>query len=115
MLHSRKQRVLQRMRERAVADVVEQNCKLGALIFIVGDVNSLEPQVIKNTAHQVKGSKGMLKPRVDCPRVDQIGQAQLFYVAQSLKVRMGNDVEYQFTFDVNKSIQRIVNDFLFVQ
>lgn len=57
----------------------------------------------------------MLKPRVNRPGVYHISKAQLFYVAQPLKVRMGNDVEYQLTFDVNKPVQRIVNYFVFVQ
>jgi hypothetical protein len=47
--------------------------------------------------------------------IDQVRDAKLFDVAKTLKPWVGNNVKYQLAFDMNKPVQRIVNDFLFVQ
>lgn len=60
-------------------------------------------------------SKGMLKARVLSARVNKVSEAQLLDVTKPLKKGMGNDIKDQLTTDVNKSIDGVINDFLFVQ
>lgn len=52
---------------------------------------------------------------MESARVDKVGKSELLDVPQTLEVRMRNNIEDQLTFDVNKAVERIINDFLFVQ
>jgi len=57
----------------------------------------------------------VLKAGMESARVDKVGKSELLDVPQTLEVRMRNNIEDQLTFDVNKAVERIINDFLFVQ
>ena len=57
----------------------------------------------------------MVKAGMQRAGVYQVRHAQLFDIAQTLKVRMLNKVKYQFCWDADKTVYRIVYDFLFIQ
>lgn len=73
--------MLQRMRKWTMPDVMKQHGELGALVFFFRDLDAFEPKVVKDAAHEMQRSKSMLKSRMDSAGVNQIGKAQLFYVA----------------------------------
>ncbi len=61
------------------------------------------------------GAQRMMKPGMQSARVNKIAEAQLFYIPQPLKVRMLNQVMDQITLYGDESVDRVVNDFLFIQ
>ena len=61
------------------------------------------------------GSQSMMKACMQSAGIHQMGHSQLLDVTQSLEVRMLNKIEYQFCGDADKTVYRIVYDFLFIQ
>jgi len=57
----------------------------------------------------------MLKTGVKSSRVHQVGETELLYSAQSLKIGMLNKIIYNAVWDIDKPIYRIVDDFSFIQ
>jgi hypothetical protein len=57
----------------------------------------------------------MLKPGMKRTGIDQVCQAKLLDVPQSLKPWMRNDIEDQFTLNMYEPIDRVIDNFLFVQ
>ena len=55
----------------------------------------------------------MVKTSVQCARVNQIGHAQLFNMAQSLKIGMIDKVVDQVCGQCNKAVNGVVNDLTF--
>ena len=71
--------------------------------------------MIEHPAHEVHGAEGMLKARVEGAGIYKIRQPELLDMAEPLKPRMGDNVEDQLALDLDKSINGVVNDSLFVQ
>jgi len=63
----------------------------------------------------VHGADGMMKTGVNGSRVDQVSQPKLPYVPHSLKERMFHKIKNGITFDRNKPIYGVVDDFILVQ
>src|SRR5579859_3910786 len=103
------------MRKWAVTDVVQENGDLRGFEFRVADVNALFAKALQRPAHEMHGAQRMMKARVNRTGIDEVADTQLPYEPQPLKVRMGDQVEDQRTGNGNKSIDGIVNDFVFVQ
>jgi len=57
----------------------------------------------------------MVKTGMQRAGVNQVRHAQLFDIAQTLKVRMLNKVKYQLGRDTDEPVNRVVNDLLFIQ
>jgi hypothetical protein len=57
----------------------------------------------------------MLKPGVVCTGINQVRHAQLLDMPQSLKVGVRYNIEDQLAFDADETVNRIVNDLLFIQ
>ena len=72
-------------------------------------------QSFDGQAHQVHGAKSVMKPCVQSAGIDQMRHSQLLDIAQPLEIRVLNKVEYQLGGDTDKTINRVVNYFLFVQ
>jgi hypothetical protein len=106
--------MFQGMRKWAVPQVVKQYRDLCCFIFFAAYLNSFLAKIVQHLSHQMHGSQGVLKPGVLCPRVHKLSQAQLFNVSEPLKVRMRDNVKKQVTFDGDKPVNGIVDDFLFV-
>ena len=103
------------MWKRAVADVVQKNRKLCGFKLFRRDLNAFEPQVFENASHQMHRAKRMLETRVHGARINVIRQSKLFDMPQPLKVRMWNNVEDQVAWNGDETIDRIVDDFLFIR
>ena len=103
------------MREWAMADIVQQDGYGNRFLLFGADIVALALQGFNSEAHQVHGTQSMVKACVQGTWINQVRHAQLFDVAQPLKIRMLHQVEYQFGWDADKTVNRIVDNFLFVQ
>ena len=61
------------------------------------------------------GTKGMLKTGMKGAWVYVIGKPKLLNVTKALKVRMRDNIEDEFPGNGDKSVNRVVDDLLFVQ
>ena len=61
------------------------------------------------------GPQGVMKAGMQRAGVYQVRHAQLFDIAQPLKIRVLYQIEYQLRGDTDESVYRIVYDLLFVQ
>lgn len=66
-------------------------------------------------AHEVHGTQGMMKAGMQCAGINQVRHAQLFNVTKPLKTGVFNQIVHQFRRDGDKSVNRVVNDLLFIQ
>ena len=57
----------------------------------------------------------MMKTRVKCTGVNQIGETKLPNVSKSLKIGMFDQIKNQLTSDGNETINRVVDNLSFVQ
>jgi len=76
---------------------------------------ALVSEGFKRCIHQVHGAQSVMKTGVQCSGIYQVGHAQLFNITQPLKVWMGYKVKDQFGWDTDKTVNRVVNYFLFIQ
>ena len=76
---------------------------------------ALAAQGFNGKFHQVHGTQGMVKTRMQSTRVNQVCHPQLFNIAQPLKVRMFYQIKYQFGWNGNKPVYRVVYNLLFIQ
>jgi hypothetical protein len=60
-------------------------------------------------------AKRMLKTGMHCTRINVVAQSQLTDMSKPLKIRVRDDVKDQFTLDMDKTVNGIIDDFLFVQ
>ena len=81
----------------------------------MGNFDPFKAQIVQHPSHQMHCSEGVLKAGVDSARINKIGETQLFNEPEALKKGMGDDVKNQLALYRNKAVERIVNDFLFVQ
>ena len=63
----------------------------------------------------MQGTNRMMKTGVHRAWIDKVTDSQLLYETKALKVRMGDQIEDQRAGNGNKSIDGIVDDFVFVQ
>jgi len=63
----------------------------------------------------VHGSQGMMKPGVMRPQVHVVGQTHLADTAQPLKHRLFYNVKNQVVMNADKTVNRIIKNFTFVQ
>ena len=80
----------------------------------VGDVVTLATQQLYGTSHEVHGAEAVGKTRMVGPGVHQIGHADLLDASKSLEIRVFYNVEMQLVRNVDETINRVVEDFLFV-
>lgn len=93
MMNVFNQTVLEGMRERTVANVMQQDGKQRAQLFFFGDFAALYFQDRNGFAHQVESPECMMKTRVNSSGIDIVTQAELLYSAQALKVGMLNNIK----------------------
>ncbi|SRR6267154_4587667 len=99
----------------SVANIVEQDGSQRRLKFNVTDVDIFLAKAFQGTAHQVQGAQCVMKSGMHRPGINKVAYTQLPDETQSLNIRMSDQVEDQGTGDGNKSIDRIVDNFVFVQ
>ncbi len=102
------------MRKRAVADVVQENGDQRRFALLIGNLTTFTPQRLQGRVHQVHGPQGVVKARVERPRVHEVCEPQLFDPAQPLKVGVLDDVEHELRRSGNEPVYRVVEDFLLV-
>jgi len=98
-----------------VADVMKQYGYLRCLILFFSYVNSFACQTVKGTCHQVHGTYRMMETGVQGTGINKVCKAELPYPSQSLENGVFNDVKDQITLDVDKSVDRVIKNFLFIQ
>ena len=60
-------------------------------------------------------AQGMMKTGMQRAGINQMRHPHLLNIAQPLKIGMFNKVEYQFRWDADKTVNRVVDYFLFIQ
>jgi hypothetical protein len=64
--------------------------------------------------HEVHSAQNMMKTRMIGARVNEVTQAQLLNATQALKVRMLENIENNFVWQRNKTVNWVVYNFLLV-
>lgn len=85
--------ILEGMRERTMADVMQQDGSQSAGFIILGNNVTLGAQGLHSLAHQVHCTDGMGKPGVQGARVDQVAETELPDPPQPLKPGMLDQTE----------------------
>ena len=98
-----------------MADIMQKNCQLRRFIFMIRNIDSLKAQTVQRLTHEMHGAQGVLKTCMQRPGIDQIGQSELLDIAETLKKRVRDYFKDEFAVDMDKSIQRVINDRLFKQ
>jgi hypothetical protein len=99
------------MRERPVADVVEQYGCLYIPGFGGADADTFLTQGIYSLAHQVHGAYGMMKTGMQGARVHHVGEAKLPDPPQTLKPRVFHQIEKQRIGKGDEAVNRIIEYF----
>jgi len=102
--------VLKSVRERAVADVVEQDGDFDPQLFLFADGNAFASQFGDGVSHEVIGSEGVVQPGMDGSGVDQVCKCHLVYPAKSLVVRVRHDVQQQGMIQCYKAVNGVIYD-----
>jgi len=76
---------------------------------------TLVAQRLNRHTHQVHCAQRMMETGMQRPRINQVGHTQLFNITQSLEIWVLNQIKYQFGWDTDKTVNRVVNDLLFIQ
>ena len=50
-----------------------------------------------------------------CTGINQLSESKLLYASQTLEVAMLDHIEDEIIWNINEAIDRIINNFLFVQ
>src|SRR5690606_8466470 len=75
-----------------------------------GDLMAFDPEVVEGLTHEMHGADRVLKPGVQCSRIDIVGQSELFDPSQPLEISVFNQVEDQIGRYGDKPIYRIIED-----
>ena len=97
----------------SMPDIMEEDGNGNGFGFLGAHFNFLGPQRFQGLAHQVHGAQGMVKTGVVSAGIDQMRHTQLPDPAKSLEVRMFHQFENQVVGHGNKTVNRIVDNFLF--
>ena len=114
VVHAFHNAVFQRMTERAVTHVVQEDCQARRLGLRLGDGYALVAQAVDGLLHEVHAAHGMVKAVVNRPRVDQVGEAQLRNASQALHVPVVHQVEGPLVAQGHKPIDGVVENFVAV-
>ena len=105
------QRVFQRVREGAVADVVEENGHLDRFRFLRRNGMALALKNRNGPLHQMHRPQRVVKPRVVRAGIDERAQAQLANAAQALEGGVFDQVKNPFAGYRNETVDWIVEEF----
>ena len=97
-----------------MSDIMQKDGHLGGLTFFFGNLYALAGQDVEGLLHKVHGSQGMVEPGMNCPGINQLGQAQLTDVPHALQKRVLNKAEHQLILYRDEPVYRIINDFIFI-
>ena len=95
-----------------MANVVQQDGDLNGQSFLIADLGSFGAQHVDGLGHQVKGTQGVVKTRVQCPRVNIVRQTDLFDAPQALKIGVLNEIENDAIRHRDESINGVIEDFV---
>src|SRR5690554_2265454 len=104
----------QHMGKGTMAQIVHQYGGVNGLCLVGTDVLSLGPQGLHGLRHQVHAAQGVLKAGMGGTRIYEWRHAQLLDPAQALQVGVFDEVEKQFARYVDEAVDRVVDDFLFI-
>ena len=105
------QGMLQGMGKRSVPDVVQQNGDTSAFRFLRGDIGSFLAQRFNGLLHQVQGAQCVMKARMQSARIHIGAEPELPDSAQSLEIRVVDQIEQDAVWDGHKAVDRVVEDF----
>ena len=105
------QGVFEGMGERAVANIVQQYGDASTLGFFRRDFNAFLTKGFNGQLHEVQGTQGVVKPRVQGPGINIRRKAKLPNSAQTLKIGMVYQIQQNAMGNGHKAINRIVEDF----
>jgi hypothetical protein len=92
--------------------IVQEYCHFCTQLFIFRNGNAFSLEHCQCIAHEVVGAQGMLKAGVYGPGINQVCKTHLLYTAKALVKRIPDHFQYQWVVDGDKSINRVIDDFL---
>ena len=101
--------ILERVRERAVANVVQHYGRHGAFRLVVGYFGAFHPQRVNGKPHKRCRPNGVQKTRVLRSGVNHIAHSQLFDSAQTLKPRVLHQCQNQGRRKIDKPQHGVVD------
>ena len=75
----------------------------------------LVAQNVNRHTHEMKRAQRVMESRVVGARIHIISQAELGDPAQALEVRMLNQIEYQLVRNRDESVNRVVENLVFIE
>ena len=108
------QGVLQGVRKRTVAHVVQKDGQTHSFLFFGRNGMTLATEYLNGPLHEVHGPQSVVKTRVVGPRVHEVTQSQLGDAPQALEGRMFEYVENLRRWQGNKPVDGVVKKFKLV-
>ena len=98
----------------SVADIMKQYGNVGSFLLFRRDFGSFASECTDSHFHQMQRSEAMLKSGVICSRINEVSYTKLFDISQPLEPGMFNEVKYKIARDAYESINRVINNFAFI-
>lgn len=111
MAHSADEGVFKYVGKRTVSNVVQEDGSPNSFFFRVENEVAFALEGVDGETHKMEGSNGMLEAGVLCSWIDHTGESELLDTAQTIEVRVLDDVEKQSLGNANKSEYGVVDDF----
>ncbi len=106
--------VLQRVREGAVAYVMQQYGQFHGLCLVGSNGNTLHLQHLQSSVHQIQRPKHVSKAGVRSTGIDHIGVAQLLDIAQPLEIGMLHNIVNGIVVNGEEAIHRVIDYLSFI-
>lgn len=100
------------MRERAVANIVQQDGHIERFRFFFGNLDPLGLKHLNGFLHQKHGAQRMVKAGMVRTRVHDIGKAHLRNAAEPLEIFVPHQIKNQLAGYGNKTVDRVVYSFV---
>ena len=100
--------------EGAVADVVQQDGGQRGLAFGRRNRHALVLERAQGQRHEVHGPQRVVEARVQRPRVHKTREAELLDAPQPLEIRVFDEVKQELRRDGNETVNRVVENLLFI-
>ena len=92
-----------------MTQIMKNYCAKDSFFFLRSNINSFAFECFYRHIHQMQCTQAMLKPAVDCPRVNEACKPELPDVAEPLEPGMLNDIKDEIARNVYKSVDRIID------
>src|SRR5579862_4317411 len=95
-----------------MSHIMQQYGHLCAQFFVFRNGYPLSLEYRQRITHQMVCAEGMMKTGVHSAGVYEVGKSHFLYPRQSLVEWMPDHFKYQGMIDGNKSINRVINNFM---